>query len=260
MAVLRAAGCVFAEEEADLLLAAVTGPDLDALVARRVAGEPLEVLLGWAELCGLRVAVDAGVFVPRRRSELLVRTAVPLLPVASREGMRPGVDLPVVVDLCCGTGALGLAVARLGGPVELHATDVDPTAVRCAARNLEPIGGHAWCGDLDEPLPGALRGRVHVLLANAPYVPSDEVAFMPPEAREHEPLVALDGGPDGVEVQRRVIAAAPGWLRRGGHVLVETSRRQAPLTTAAMTRYGLTARVVHDEDLDATVVVGRLPD
>src|SRR3954462_3557379 len=101
---LRAAGCVFAEDEARLLLAGAAPDALDALVARRVAGEPLEPLLGWAEFCGLRVAVAPGVFVPRRRTEALVEEAVALF--------RPGA---VVVDLCCGSGALGLAVAASGG-------------------------------------------------------------------------------------------------------------------------------------------------
>ncbi|HEY0700830.1 MAG TPA: methyltransferase, partial [Micromonospora sp.] len=123
---LRTAGCVFAEDEARLLLAAAGTPvELAALVARRVAGEPLEVVLGWAEFCGLRIAVDPGVFVPRQRSGFLVRQAVEL--------GRPGA---VVVDLCCGSGALGVAVATGLGRVELHAADVEPAAVRCARRNV----------------------------------------------------------------------------------------------------------------------------
>jgi release factor glutamine methyltransferase len=129
---LRAAGCVFAEEEARLLLAAAARrADVEALVARRVAGEPLEQLLGWAEFGGLRVAVEPGVFVPRRRTELLVREAVVAAP--------PG--RPVGVDLCCGTGAIGMAVAAALGEVDLHAADVDPVAVRCARRNVVAAGG-----------------------------------------------------------------------------------------------------------------------
>jgi release factor glutamine methyltransferase len=246
---LRAAGCVFAEDEARLLVEAAAAPAvLDAMVRRRVDGEPLEVILGFAEFCGLRIAVDAGVFVPRQRSELLVVTAVEL--------GRPGA---VVVDLCCGTGALGVAVATGLGDVELYAADVEPAAVRCAERNVGAVGGRVFAGDLYAALPADLRGRVDLLVVNAPYVPTDEIAMMPWEAREHEPLVALDGGADGVSVHRRVAADAPHWLVPGGHLLIETSAEQAPLTGAAMTDNGLLAEVVSSEELYSTVVVGTRP-
>jgi release factor glutamine methyltransferase len=240
---LRAAGCVFAEEEAALLLDAASGAALDALVARRVAGEPLEQVLGWAEFCGLRFAVEPGVFVPRRRTRLLVREAV--------RSAAPGA---VVLDLCCGTGAVGAAVAAAVGSVELHAADVDPAAVRCARRN---VTGSVWCGDLYTALPAGLRGRVDVLVCNAPYVPTGAIALMPPEARDHELRAALDGGADGVQVQRRVAAGAPEWLSPRGRLLVETSGRQAPQTQAAFTAAGLVdVEVVEDDELAATVVVG----
>jgi release factor glutamine methyltransferase len=242
---LRAAGCVFAEDEAALLVEAASGAALEALVDRRVAGEPLEQVLGWAEFCGLRLAVAPGVFVPRQRTRLLVREAVALA--------RPG---SVVLDLCCGTGAVGVAVAAAVGSVELHAADVDPAAVACARRNG---AGSFHEGDLYEALPAALRGRVDVLVANAPYVPTGAIALMPPEARDHEARAALDGGDDGLDVQRRVAAGAPEWLAPGGALLIETSRGQAPGTLAAVTRAGLTARVVTDEDLAGTVVVGQVP-
>ena len=163
-----------------------------------------------------------------------------------------------MVDLCCGCGAVGLAVATTVPGVELHAADVDPVAVACAAANLGAVGGTVHVGDLDAPLPARLRGRVDVLAANAPYVPTAAIALMPPEARDHEPSVALDGGADGLAVARRVVAAARGWLAPGGHVLVETSRRQAPSLAAAVTAAGLAPRVVTDDDLGGTVVIGRL--
>src|SRR3954447_244219 len=116
---LRAAGCVFAEDEAQLLVTtARTDAELAEMVDRRAAGTPLEVVLGWAEFCGLRIAVDAGVFVPRQRTEFLVRQAVELA--------APGA---VVVDLCCGSGALGVAVAAKLGHIELYAADIEPAAV-----------------------------------------------------------------------------------------------------------------------------------
>ena len=244
---LRAAGCVFAEDEARLLLAAAGGPALEALVSRRVAGEPLEQLLGWAEFAGLRVAVEPGVFVPRRRTELLAREAA----AASRAG-------DVVVDLCCGCGAVGLAVATAVPGVELHAADVDAAAVACARRNLAPVGGTVHRGDLADPLPDRLRGRVAVLAANTPYVPTAGIALMPPEARDHEPAVSLDGGADGLDVARRVAGLAPRWLRPGGQVLVETGHGQAPVLAAAMAAAGLRTRVVTDDDLGGTVVAGTL--
>ncbi|GHC86673.1 putative protein N(5)-glutamine methyltransferase [Streptomyces flavofungini] len=243
---LRAAGCVFAEDEADLLLAAADGPDeLDAMVARRVSGLPLEHVVGWAEFAGLRVAVDPGVFVPRRRTEFLVREA------ASLAG--PGA---VVVDLCCGSGALGAALAAALGRVELHAADIDPVAVACARRNVGVAGGHVHEGDLYEALPEGLRGRVDVLLANVPYVPTEEVALLPVEAREHEARVALDGGADGLDVLRRVTADAARWLAPGGRLLFETSERQVPAAVKVVGGAGLVASVVTDEELYATVVVG----
>jgi release factor glutamine methyltransferase len=245
---LRSAGCVFAEDEARLLIAAAQTPaELTALVQRRAAGQPLEHVLGWAEFCGLRIAVDPGVFVPRRRTEFLVGQAASLLGPAPR---------PVIVDLCCGSGALGLALAAAAGrPVDLHAADVDPAAVRCARRNVLPAGGQVYQGDLDGPLPAGLRGRVDVLLANVPYVPTGDVALLPAEAREHEARVALDGGPDGLEVLRRVTAAAPAWLAPGGHLLTEISDRQAAAATTAAAAAGLVPRLARSAELGATVLI-----
>ncbi len=246
VAMLRTAGCVFAEDEAHLLISTARTPvDLAAMVDRRVAGHPLEHVLGWAEFRGLRIAVEAGVFVPRRRTEFLVDQATALAPPRA-----------VVVDLCCGSGALGVAlVAALDG-AELHATDVEPAAVRCARRNVVPAGGQVYEGDLFEPLPTTLRGRVDVLLANVPYVPTEDVGLLPPEAREYEPRVALDGGADGLDVLRRVTAEASRWLAPGGHLLVETSERQVTRAVEAFTRNGLSARVVGDDERNATVVIG----
>ncbi|REE95366.1 putative protein N(5)-glutamine methyltransferase [Thermomonospora umbrina] len=247
---LRSAGCVFAEDEAELILSTARTPaEVAAMVDRRVAGLPLEHVLGWAEFCGLRIAVDPGVFVPRRRTEFLVRRAA-----ATRRGTsgRP----VVVVDLCCGSGALGVALADALGRVELHAADVEPAAVRCARRNVARVGGEVYEGDLYEPLPAALHGRVDVLLANVPYVPTEEVGLLPAEARVHEPLVALDGGADGLHVLRRVAEAAPAWLAPGGALLFETTERQAAQAVEAVAGAGLSPRVVRDEQSYATVVIG----
>jgi release factor glutamine methyltransferase len=248
-ATLRSAGCVFAEDEAALLLEAAADGALERMVERRVAGEPLEVIVGWAQFCGLRIEIDPGVFVPRRRTELIVQEAARLVTPSDR---------PVVVlDLCCGSGALGVALAHLL-PVRLYAADVEPAAVRCARRNVAAVGGQVFEGDLDEPLPASLRGRVDLLVANVPYVPTAEIGLMPPEAREHEPLVTLDGGADGLDVLRRLASVAPRWLAPGGHLLVETSEEQAAVAVDVLTANGLQARTVWDEELEATVVVGTL--
>jgi release factor glutamine methyltransferase len=244
---LRAAGCVFAEDEARLLIAAARTPaELDAMVGQRVAGLPLEQVLGWAEFCGLRITVAPGVFVPRRRTEFLVRQAVAL----ARRG-------DVIVDLCCGAGAIGAALAAAAEGVEVYAADIDPAAVRCARQNLP--ADRVYQGDLYASLPAALRGRVAILAANVPYVPSEEIGFLPPEARAHEPRVALDGGADGLDVLRRVAAGAAEWLAPGGHLLSEASDRQAPLAEAVTTASGLAAHVARSPDLDATVIIARRP-
>jgi len=298
---LRAAGCVFAEDEARLLFSAARTPgDLAAMVDRRAAGQPLEHVLGWAEFCGLRIAVDPRVFVPRRRTEFLVHQAAALVREAAGQAVQTAVaaitaaptvaavgaitaapaatavppttaapaapaDGPcagpraVVVDLCCGSGAVGVALAAAPGRVELHAVDVDPAAAACARGNVAACGGQVYEGDLYEPLPDRLRGRVDVLVANVPYVPSEEVGLLPAEARIHEPRVALDGGTDGLDVLRRVTAAAPQWLAPGGCLLVETSERQAPRAVETVARTGLIARVASSGELNATVVIGARP-
>ena len=138
---------------------------------------------------------------------------------------------------------------------EQEAADVDPAAVRCARVNLAGAGGHVFEGDLFDPVPRDLRGRVQVLLANVPYVPTDAIALMPPEARDHELRVTLDGGGDGLDVFRRVSAGAPQWLAPGGHVLVESSEGQAATMCDVLTTDGLAPRVVTDEEWGATVVV-----
>ncbi|WP_149826651.1 putative protein N(5)-glutamine methyltransferase [Streptomyces tailanensis] len=247
---LRAAGCVFAEDEAELILTtARTRDEAAAMVDRRVAGLPLELVLGWAEFAGLRITVEPGVFVPRRRTEFLVAEALAAVP-----GAR------VVVDLCCGSGAVGAALTAAlrnnDGGVELHATDIDPGAVRCARRNIAPHGGHAHEGDLFAALPTDLRGRVDILAANVPYVPSGEVPLLPSEARDHEPLVALDGGRDGLDVLRRVAAEALEWLAPGGCLLIETSERQAFLALDIFQGSGLAARTAVSEEMYAHVIIG----
>ncbi|GAB3397821.1 putative protein N(5)-glutamine methyltransferase [Humibacter soli] len=281
---LRAAGCVFAEDEAAILLAdAETPADLEARVARRVAGEPLEYIVGWAEFCGLRVSVTPGVFVPRQRTTLIVREALQVAP-----------STPVVLDLCCGAGAIGAAILDARPDAAVYAADIDPAATECARRTLARLlveehseaarapwveehseaarapwveehreaarletRPQVFTGDLYQPLPTSLTRTVDVLAVNAPYVPTDEIAFMPSEARDHEARAALDGGTDGLALHRRIAEGAGEWLAPGGHLIIETSERQASVTAGILESVGLSVSIVHDDEVDGTVVVGR---
>ncbi len=248
---LRAAGSVFAEDEAALLVSEATdAARLEAMTVRRIAGEPLEQIVGWAEFDGRRFVVEPGVFVPRHRTEFLVEQAAAL--------GHPGA---VILDLCCGIGALGVAVRARLGTAELHATDLDPAEVRSARRNVGTTG-FVYEGDLYLPLPDTLRGRVDLLLANAPYVPTRELRLLPPEARDYEHSLALDGGEDGLEIHRRVIAGAPAWLAAGGRLLIEVSEEQAGVAASMMEKAGLAASTVDEEDDDetTTVVIGTKPE
>jgi len=196
------------------------------------------VILGWVSFAGIRVFVDPGVFVPRQRTAYLANQAI--------KRARPG---DVVVDLCCGAGAIGAAIEAALPSVEVHASDIEHAAVVNARRNLARV----YEGDLFDALPSSLRGRVDILVVNAPYVPSDEIVLMPREAREFEPLVTLDGGVDGVAIHRRIAAECAPWLSPSAHVLVETSRAQAPLTAGAFEEHGFTARIKRKKG--ATIVV-----
>ena len=242
---LRTAGCVFAEDEAALITAtARTGEERDLMARRRCSGLPLQHVLGWAEFCGLRLRVDPGVFVPRPRTEFLARQAATLAPPTG-----------VAVDLCCGTGALGAALTHHHPGLDLHAADIDPASLACARHNLPRA--HIHHGDLFQALPDHLAHSVDILLANVPYVPSGHIPLLPSEARDHEQHRALDGGDDGLDLVRRVSAQAPHWLVPGGHLLVEVGRDQVDAAHDAFTRAGLTCRVSHCPEQEATVIIGR---
>lgn len=240
---LRAAGCVFAEEEAGLLLGEGWSADeLHARVARRVTGEPLETVLGWVLFAGRRLRVGPGVFVPRRRTELLARAAAERMPTDG-----------VLVELCCGAAPVAAVVPAR----EAHAADLSATALAWARLNAPQARVHE--GDLYSALPSDLRGRVDVLVANAPHVPSDEIRLMPPEARVHEPRLALDGGADGARVQRRIAEEAPAWLAPGGVLALETGPGHPGPVLEAVVYAGLDARLVVDETVGGAVVVGTPP-
>ncbi|MCE5290703.1 MAG: putative protein N(5)-glutamine methyltransferase [Nocardiaceae bacterium] len=245
VAKLRAAGCVFAEEEAELIEAAATSSaQLDGVLRRRVAGEPLETILGWVEFCGLRVVVAPGVFVPRAKTEFLVRRAI---------AAKPGIAL----DLCCGSGAIAAVLQHDLPNAEVHCADIDPVAVECARRNIVPY--RVYLADLFDGIPGELRGRIDVITMSPPYVPTARIATMPVEAREHEPRRALDGGVDGLEIARRALVTAVGWLAPQGRFFIETSRGQSEAAVEAAVAAGWSATVFADDELEATTIECRLP-
>ena len=197
------------------------------------------------EFCGLRILVDSGVFVPRQRTFPVQRAVAWAAPDS------------MVLDLCCGAGAIGAAIAaRLPG-IDPYAADIDPAEVASARRNIRP--DRVFEGDLFDPLPASLKGRVDILVANTPCVLRDALALMPPEARLHETRVALNGGADGLDVQRRLAEGAPRWLACGGYLFVESSEEQAELTAAVFEANGLVASIAHSEQLCSTVVTGALP-
>lgn len=308
---LSASGCVFAEEEAALLIReagtieeagtvreAGQADHLENMVRRRIAGEPLEQILGWAEFCGLRIPVAPGVFVPRRRTELLAEHAVQLLATMTGLATLAGPTAntgPTVVELCCGSGAVTLAIAaqtassassaslasspkpatlpklpkphkpatlpklpKLPKPrkPELFAVDLQPEAVECARTSLAGLAT-VLAGDLFSALPRDLIGRVDVVVANAPYIPTAQLAALPREARDYEPVVTLDGGSDGLDLIRRIISTAPAWLRPGGNLLLECSQQQAETVRGIMELRGFTPETIRREASDATIAVGR---
>lgn len=218
------------------------------MVEKRTNGIPLQLILGRTEFKGLRVAVEPGVFIPRTRSEFLVDQALSFCEAKS-----------TVVDLCCGSGALGMALLSTLPHIHLYASDNDPVAVRCARKNIASLGGQVFHGDLFHALPPEIKGNIDVLVANAPYVPTGAVAFMPREAQEHEPRETLDGGVDGLDVHRRIAGEANLWLRAGGSLLVETSKDQAIHMAAIFELHKLDPTIVSSDDYDATVVIGRKP-
>jgi release factor glutamine methyltransferase len=237
---LAAAGCVSARAEADWLLE--EAPDeaaLRAMVARRVAGEPLQYVIGWAPFGPLRLAVGPGVFVPRPETEGLAdRAATRLRALAAPR---------VAVDVCTGSGAIACFLAAEVPDARVLATELDPGALAWARGNAERHGVELLAGDLDAPLPPALAGRVGVLCANVPYVPSGAIATLPTDVRDHEPRLALDGGPDGLDVLRRLVARAGHWLAPGGGLLCEIGEDQAEAAAALLTQAGLVEVAVHPD-------------
>lgn len=228
------------------MLAAAAGGDpvqLEALVARRLDGEPLAWIVGHSEFAGHRVAVTPGVYVPRPHTELLAARAVALLPAGG-----------VAVDACTGSGALALTLARARPAARVVATDVDPAAVACARAN----GVDARLGDLLAPVAAELAGRVDLVVAVVPYVPTPALPLLQRDTFRFEAPLAYDGGPDGAAVLRRLAADARRLLRPGGHLLAELGGDQADVIDGELATLGYRqVRVLADDDGDPRAVEGR---
>jgi len=233
---LAVAGCVApAEETEELLRAAGAGVGaLDELVARRQRGEPLAWVIGSVEFCGVRVRVDRGVFVPRAHTEVLARRAASLLPADG-----------VGVDLCTGSGAVAAIMRSTRPDATVLATDCDDVAIACARSN----GVTAFMGDLDDPLPSSLEGRIDVMTAVVPYVPTEKMHLLPRDVVAYEPHHALDGGPRGTALLERVAKLSVRWLCPGGRVLLEIGDDQARILSIALSHAVLSnSRVYRDAD------------
>ncbi len=242
---LGAAGSIAPEEEADELLRAAAGDAgvLADLLRRRATGEPVAWLTGAVTFCDVRVGVAPGVYVPRWQTEPLARRAASLLVAGG-----------VAVDLCTGSGAIAVVLAAAVPSARVVATELEDTAVACARAN----GVEVFAGSLDEPLPGSLEGRVDVLTAVVPYVPTDELRLLPRDVREYEPRLALDGGIVGTDLLAEVVRRSPRWLRPGGWLLLELGGDQAERLSSSLHDAGFeTPEVLADEEGDARAICAR---
>ena len=251
---LAAAGCVSAAAEADWLLDEAPNEErLRAMVARRAAGEPLQYVIGWAPFGPLKLRVGPGVFVPRPETETLADRAAAFLrsrpqpPEGSGEPQEGAPVRRVAADLCTGSGAIACFLAAEAPGTRVLATELDPGALAWAEVNAERHGVELLAGDLDQPLPAELAGQLDVLCANVPYVPSEAIATLPGDVRDHEPRLSLDGGPDGLDVFRRLAGRAAHWLAPGGRLYAEIGEDQAEAAAALLTAAGLAEVAIHQD-------------
>ncbi len=249
---LRAAGCVYAEREAALIAATFeVGPAREQAVVRREAGEPLEYVVGAAEFADVTVAVGPPVFIPRAR-------AVALVDAADRWAARHALGNAVTaLDLGCGSGAIAASLIRRHPAWTVHASDVDPAAVRWAQHNATAFGFTVHTGSWFDALPPDLRGRFGVVIAHLPYVPSHQIDLLPRDFRDHEPRHTVDGGQDGLDPWREVCARCSPWLEPSGVLFTQVADGQAASATSIATRAGLVAVVSRPpaDDHDDTVVL-----
>lgn len=213
---LRAGGCVFAEDEAAFIRRHLAGDAVDLAVAARVDGQPLEQAVGVAEFGGVVVRVADGVFVPRSRAEAIIDTALAEQP-----------DAKIVVDLGCGCGALAAALTARLPRADVHAADLDPTAIDLARINGEQFEFTVHEGSWWDALPAELAGRIDLAVAYLPHVPSGRVEGIHPDFRAHEPLTTVDGGQDGLDHLRAVLSGLAKWLTPTGAFVTLVGSEQA---------------------------------
>lgn len=238
---LEAAGVASPRNDAELLMRHLTGDSraglalslgehpasVDAerfwaLVERRVRREPLQHITGWVSFAGIELKSDGRALVPRPETELLAVAATGLLRESARLSAMP------VVDLCTGSGAIALAIVAAMPGAEVWATDLSAEALALAGDNCAALGVATELaqGDLFDALPDGLCGRVGLVCANPPYIAEAELEQLPPEVRDHDPRVALDGGADGMSCIRRIAGALAEWLAPGGQALIEVGDGQ----------------------------------
>ncbi len=224
-----------AEAEAPATLRAAAA--LEELVARRIAGEPLQYVLGSWSFCGIDLLVDRRVLIPRPETEVVAQIAIAEV---ARTGERVGPPDPwsgaltayAVADLGTGSGALALALAFALPEAEVWATEIDPDALAVARANVAGSGTPAARvrvaeGSWFDALPGHLKGHLRVVVSNPPYIAEPELDGLPQEVAEWEPLGALVSGPTGREALDRIIADAPEWLDADGTLILELAPHQA---------------------------------
>jgi release factor glutamine methyltransferase len=250
---LRAAGCVYAEREAALIEAAFSDPRRRrSAVARRCAGEPLEYVVGAAEFAGVSVEIGAPAFIPRARAVDLV-VALERLHHPQQVDGSPA-DPVVALDLGCGCGAIAAALRHRYPAWEIHASDIDRGALTFARRNASTFGFLVHEGDWFDALPDDLRGRLGVVVAHLPYVPTAEIAHLPRDFRDAEPLTTVDGGPDGLDPWREVAALSRAWIAPDGIVLTQVSPDQVAVATEIAHDHGLAAETIAFDESAVLVV------
>ncbi len=195
--------------------------DLEALVRRRLNREPLQLVLGSWSFRTVELALEPGVFLPRPETEMVAGLAI--------ESACAAGPTPLVAEPCTGSGAIAASLLAEVPGVAVHATDIDPRAVDLARRNVAAQAKPGRCtvhqGDLLDPLPPVLRGQLDVLVANPPYLPEGDTDQLDIEVATHDPVAALFGGRQGLEVVARLLSLASGWLRPGGVVVLEIDSR-----------------------------------
>ena len=258
---LEAAGVGDARLEADLIWMTALGTDraalyaafpeapptealrrAEALLQRRLNREPTAYLMGEREFYGLRVAVAPGVLIPRPETEAVVDETLRLV---------ESVPAPALADVGCGSGAVAVALAVARPDAVVHALDVAPRALELTARNAAAHGASERVRVAESDLLAALSGRVNAVAANLPYVASAEIPLLEPEVSRYEPREALDGGEDGLDLVRRLLAEAGERLLPGGALILEIDPRQSEAAQAAARRCFPAARIRVERDLAA---------